>query len=315
MKRELTKLIDAVSWGDYHHAYDSAEDFPQLFEQYLTLDDDDDEKWGTVQHINHQGTYYSVTAPAIAFFCKALPILENKPRSELLEFCICCCAENPAPDIPVLHGDQKYLIACQQALVDNAALLRPLLNEFPEQLIFAAAMLGIDWPEVAEIVERHELIGDLKYFYGVRQNDLPLDLDRRTRASLLLNAFCLLSQKDHSTAELEIIWDGIPANDPQTDVMAIGILHTHAEDDLYENLALKERVIRQRLCSKTDFETVSTMATLLGDKTNDTLNDLVGQRAARTSEFWALENRQTLEWMQKDYAWFPKRPENPDSKN
>lgn len=65
--------FDAVDWAGLTHAYGTAEDVPGLIRTLLSQDDEerDEALDGLISSINHQGSVYAASAPAIAFLARA----------------------------------------------------------------------------------------------------------------------------------------------------------------------------------------------------------------------------------------------------
>ena len=156
LNTELENLLAQYSWENYEDAYGNAKLFPKHFQQFLETPDDTEEKYELFNHINHQGSYYSVTAIAYDFFFHALPHVDDESRHYLLET-VCAVAAMAdclhTPEERVLIDDYQQERDCLDVVVNNESILRAHLQELPETLVFVAAMLKFDWPEI-EMVPR-----------------------------------------------------------------------------------------------------------------------------------------------------------------
>ena len=71
---EFLHDLDAINWGDFSHAYGTAEDVPQHIRAFLSQNESE---WDNAHNffciaVLHQGTIYSVTAQTIPFLVKLL---------------------------------------------------------------------------------------------------------------------------------------------------------------------------------------------------------------------------------------------------
>lgn len=80
---ELLHDLDIVNWGDFSHAYGTAEDVPQHIRAFLSQDESE---WNEAydffcSSVWHQGTVYSVTAKTIPFLVRLLT-MESIPHQD-----------------------------------------------------------------------------------------------------------------------------------------------------------------------------------------------------------------------------------------
>lgn len=306
MNAELQTLLNLVDWSNYLHAYGNAGDFPVLFEKYLASSDEEDDRWEMFNHINHQGSWYSVTPVAVDFFCKALKHVDARSRLELVEFVTECSADHP---VDACNSDSRrdgvHIVSAIEALRRNQNHVRPFLPDCPHSLIFAAARLGFEWPEILQINPSDDLLVGLKHYYlKSKETSPPIPTDSATAKFFMIAE--LLEQSSWTGEELDLIWEGLCANNDLDRVRVLELFKMNLNERLDTNILLKTRVIERRIVNLPDFSVVSIMVHLCGYNSPSNLNAIVARAVRETEEFWISKNLHLTNSYQNLYPWFPR---------
>lgn len=170
---ELVGLHD-VRWADLEHAYGSAEGVPHMIDA-LTSPDRDDRRWGfdaLVASINHQGSVYSASGPAVRFLVELAARDDVERRGEILRLVAGIAVHDPTwclVDDLATRASPAWpaVVACAGTIVS-------LLRDRDEAVRSSAAM-------VLAFVEPPEgLVDELVAVLAVERS-------RYVRASLLLS--------------------------------------------------------------------------------------------------------------------------------
>jgi len=308
LNTELENLLAQYSWENYEDAYGNAKLFPKHFQQFLeTPDDDTEEKYELFNHINHQGSYYSVTAIAYDFFFHALPHVDDESRHYLLET-VCAVAAMAdclhTPEERVLIDDYQQERDCLDVVVNNESILRAHLQEFPETLVFVAAMLKFDWPEIEMVPRDSDPMKGVLYFYELQHQRNP-SYDETSRSCRFYEAARLCGTNDQTELELQMIWDQLVECHHDSESHTVGKFNSRLESSLENNPSLKTRLLRQLLKQKRSYNDLCYLLGWTRTKTPVDVTDKLLEQVKATKEFWEFRNRYTTECLWRDLDWFP----------